>query len=553
MSKVKIRHKWIRPVKSIDSFQQCLFPNLVRLIPKQEFLHKNRSTICLKLLLEKLNILINKFGLENAWYSILATHIYKIHEPRFDYLLKQKEFYSADIQNSDILDSITIGEIAMLYEYSLSYLNKDKRKQEGQYFTPDDVAQLMAKRALSFPLDKIWVDPCSGVGNLSFWLIKLQENPETFLINQLYLIDKDALALFIARTLFTLGFQNKSKSLFLDIAPRFVVLDFLSSSNVPTFDFAIPNPPYVEVEPDNRFETSEARNLYAYFLERVIKLSEGFVSITPQTFTHGQRFRTLRRLLLTKMKDISIYCFDNVPDTTFKGVKFGSTNTNKANSIRAAITVAKCESISRSFQITPLLRWRTKERAKMLDSIDDYLTSIEPTADIFPKIQKQLLPLYYEVKKVRRCLADLVSSRSTQYKLVIPSTPRYFISALRTKVNRSSFRTLYFYNKKEYDLAYLLLNSSYAYWWWRVNDGGMSISEKTLLSLPIPDDISVDRQLISKLEYSEITSRVVKKNAGKNNENVRHKPDLIEEINQKTFPRFASAFKRLHDNSVIAI
>ncbi len=553
MSKVQPNYRQIRTMRRVDSFQQYLFPDLLPITPKQEFLHKIRGKICLMLQCEKINILINKFGFENAWYSILATHIYQLHQPRFDYLLKQKEFSNAIILNSDILDSISIGEIATLYEYSLSHLNKDKRKQEGQYFTPDDVAQVMAKRALSFPLNKIWIDPCSGVGNLSFWLIKLQENPESFLINRLYLIDKDALALFIARTLFTLAFQNKSKSLFLDIAPRFIVADFLFSSNLPTFDFVILNPPYVEVKLDNRFKSAKARNLYVYFLERVIKLSKGFVSISPQTFTHGQRFRTLRQLLLTNMKDISIYCFDNVPDTIFRGVKFGSTNTNKVNSIRAGIIVAKSESKFRSFKITPLLRWRTKERTKMLERIDDYLTLVEPCVDVFPKIQKELLPLYYEVKKVKKSLAHLVSIRLTQYKLIIPTTPRYFISALRTKVNRCSFRTLYFYNKKDYDLVYLLLNSSYTYWWWRINDGGMMISKKTLLSLPIPDNIPVNTLLISKIEQSELTNRVFKKNAGKNNENVKHKAGLIEEINQNLFPRFAPSFKCLHNNSVITI
>lgn len=506
-----------------------------------------------KVLIQKINILIDKLGIKNAWYSILATHIYKLHQSHYDYLLKQKEFSNASIQDSDMLDSISIGEIATLYEYSLAYFNRDKRKQEGQYFTPNDVAQVMAKKALSFPAGKIWVDPCTGVGNLSFWLVKLQENPESFLINQIYFVDKDPLALFIARTLFTLAFQNKSKSLFLDIAPRFIVTDFLFSDNLPAFDFAILNPPYVEVEPDYQFKTAESRNLYAYFLERVALLSKGFVSISPQTFTHGQRFKTLRQLLLTNMKDISIYCFDNVPDTIFRGVKFGSTNTNKVNSIRAGIIVAKAESKSQTFRITPLLRWRTKERAYMLEHIDDYLTELETTSDIFPKIQKDLLPLYNEMKKIKKCLAYIISPRPTQYKLVVPSTPRYFISALRKEVNRSSFRILYFYNKQEYDLAYLLLNSSFAYWWWRINDGGMTISEKTLLSLPIPDGILVDRQLISKLEYSEFTNRVVKKNAGKNNENVKHNNELIEEINKKLFPKFASAFKRLHNNSVITV
>ena len=552
VSKSKLNYKQKRAM-STDFFQQYLFPDLLPIAPKQKFSHEIRSKLPLKLKCEKLNTLINKFGFENAWYSILATHIYKLHQPSFDYLLEQKELSNAIILDADILDSLSIGEIGTLYEFSLTLINRDKRKQQGQYFTPDDVAQVMAKKTLSFPEGKIWVDPCSGVGNLSFWLVKLQKDPESFLINKLYLIDKDAFALFIARTLFTLAFQNKSKNLFLDIAPRFIVADFLFSSNLPAFDFAILNPPYVEVEPDNKFETAKARNLYAYFLERVIKLSKGFISISPQTFTHAQRFRSLRQLLLTNMKDISIYCFDNVPDTIFRGIKFGSTNTNKVNSTRAAIIVAKAESKFPSFRITPLLRWRAQERPKMLEHIDDYLTNVEPSPDIFPKIQKDLLPLYKDIRKIKKCLANIVSSRQTRYKLIVPSTPRYFISALRREVRRSSFRILYFYNKQDYDLAYLLLNSCFAYWWWRINDGGMTISEKTLLSLPILDNIPIDPLLISELEQSELTNRVVKRNAGKDNENVKHNTELVEKIDQRLFPKFAPALKRLHNNSDISI
>ena len=89
------------------------------------------------------------------------------------------------------------------------------------------------------------------------------------------------------------------------------------------------------------------------------------------------------------------------------------------------------------------------------------------------------------------------------------------------------------------------------YWWWRVHDGGMTISERTLLTLPVIDDISVDDKLLSKIEHSETTHRVVKRNAGKDNENVKHDPLLIKEINNNLFPRFANALGALHSNSVI--
>ena len=501
--------------------------------------------------IDDFNRVLDRLGLEKAWHSILATNLKNLNRADLEYILKEKEFKSAEIQNFDFIKNLTVGEISVLYEYSLAYVDRDKRKQEGQYFTPDDVAQVMAKRALTFPSNKVWVDPCSGVGNLSYWLIQYQKDREEFLKNSIYLIDHDKLALFISRFILAISFQKNDPKLYKNIQSRFVVADFLLSDNLPKHDYAILNPPYVGVEPDIRFETSSARNLYAYFLERVIKTSTGFVSITPQTFTNGQKFNSLRRLLLNNFSDIDVYCFDNVPDNIFRGIKFGSKNTNTANSTRAGIIVALQKNTKQIFKITPLLRWRVRERKQLLDSVDNYLAEITPREDIFPKLQKELLPLYKLAKKQEKMLAHLVSRDLTPYKLIVPSTPRYFISALKTSVERSSFKTLYFHSEKEMNIAYLLLNSSYMYWWWRVNDGGMTISERTLLTLPVLDDVHIDKNLLLRIEKSEKTNRVIKRNAGKDNENVKHDPRLVNEINRCLFPQFASALETLHNNSVI--
>ena len=497
------------------------------------------------------NCALDRLGLKKTWYSVLATNLYNTDRMDLKYILDEKEFKNSEIQTFDFIDGLTVGEISALYEYSLAYVDRNKRKQEGQYFTPDDVAQVMAKKACLFPKNKIWIDPCSGIGNLSYWLIKYQENQEDFLKNNIFLVDRDELALFIARFILAINFQKKDPKLFENIKSRFIVADFLLSDNFPKYDYAILNPPYVIVEPNMRFETRSARDLYAYFLERVIKTSTGFVSITPQTFTNGQKFNSLRRLLLNNFNKIDVYCFDNVPDNIFRGIKFGSKNTNIANSTRAGIIIANQNSAKRIFRITSLLKWRVKERQQLLDSVDDYLAEITPREDMFPKLQKELLPLYNIARKQEKILAHLVSHRPTPYKLIVPSTPRYFISALKTSVERSSFKTLYFYNEKERDIAYLLLNSSYMYWWWRINDGGMTISEKTLLTLPVMDNLVVDKDLLLKIERSEKTNRVIKRNAGKDNENVKHDPSLVKEINKCIFPNFANALEILHSNSVI--
>lgn len=512
-------------------------------------------SIIYNLPIEHFNGMLDELGLERTWHSMLATNISRSNRFELGYILNEKELQDATIQDFDFLEGLSVGEISVLYEYSLAYVDRDKRKQEGQYFTPDDVACVMAKKASEFPKNKVWVDPCSGIGNLSYWLIKQQKDPENFIKHRLYLIDRDPLALLVARCILSIAFQKNDSHLFEAIKPRFVVADYLLSENLPKYDYAILNPPYVATEPDPRFETSEAGDLYAYFLEKVIKTTSGFVSITPQTFTNGRKFTPLRRLLLNHFASIAVYCFDNVPDNIFRGIKFGSKNTNTANSTRAGIIVAlnSVKSNKQTFMITPLLRWRTDEREELLNSIDNFLSRVSPTESSFPKLQKELVSLYDSAKKHQKTLLHLISKRPTPYKLIVPSTPRYFISALKSSVERSSFKTLYFFSEQEMNQAYLLINSSYMYWWWRINDGGMTLSEKTLLTLPLIDTGPLNTPLIAKLERSEKENRVVKKNAGKDNENVKHPPGLIKELNAYLTPQYATELEKVHNNSVIKI
>ena len=73
-------------------------------------------------------------------------------------------------------------------------------------------------------------------------------------------------------------------------------------------------------------------------------------------------------------------------------------------------------------------------------------------------------------------LETIISSSPTDYVLYIPSTPRYYISASKRKLHRSSIKKIYFDNEENLNIAYVLLNSAYFYWWWRVVDGGMTLS-----------------------------------------------------------------------------
>jgi len=507
--------------------------------------------------IKNLNTLISKNGLKKTWLAILVTHLSQ--KKNLQYVLENKAFKGIKKLPFNLIDGLSIGEISILYEYSVALENHKSRKTKGQYFTPDDVASFMASFSKEFE-QGIWLDPCSGIGNLSWHLIAMQKDPEEFLKSRIILSDTDYLALLIARSLFTFSFQNRNERLFEDIESRFITFDFLSVSDnlknvlfklaedldkVPKHDFVIVNPPYLSTRSNERFETAKSGDLYAYFLENIIKTSRGFISITPQSFTNAHKFRVLRKLLLDYFPTLKIFLFDNVPANIFKGIKFGSTNSNQSNSVRAAILVAQNKPGKQ--QITSLLRWRSSEREILFENIEKFLSDVPLTEEFFPKVSREYKELYMELSEAKT-LSTIISPQRTKFPLYVPSAPRYFIPALKKPAKRASQKVIYFPSEEKRDLAYMAINSSLLYWWWRVRDGGMTLALETLISLPLPD-FKINRKIVAELEKSEKTSKVYKQNAGAAQENVKHPKVLINKLNHAVIPEYAKILTLLHENS----
>lgn len=497
--------------------------------------------------LEVQNVLktsLAEHGLHKTWASLLQAHV-KASGEQFAYILTYPDFVDAE-PISDLLSGLSVGEVGILYEFSLAFIDVGSRAEQGQYFTPDDVAQFMVAHSKTFAKDKVWLDPCSGVGNLSYWLVKAQDNPEDFILNNLILVDRDPLALLIASVIMATHFQDTKTDLFTVFINRCVVRDYLADAPLPEHDYTLMNPPYVQAEQDARFASEKSGDLYAYFLEKAVKNSE-VIAITPQSYLNAGKFAGLRSVLAEK--DLTIYAFDNVPDTIFKGFKFGSGNSNTANSTRAAITIVQEKTDDHVSRITPLLRWRSAERAAMFAIAPTFLAPFTPTAEIFPKCGASLKGLYDELTS-NPTLKTLLSTRPTEWKLTIPSSPRYFTPAVKRELSRSSTKVIYFKNEEDFKKSYLALNSSLFYWWWRVMDGGMTISLKTIQTLPIPD-FTVSDELIGLLEESENTNVVVKMNAGKPNENVKHPVELVQKLNALVAPEYADPLFATHKNSCL--
>ena len=91
---------------------------------------------------------LSKFGLKNTWLRILVTHL--SDKSQFDYILKNPIFKGIEKRESHLIADLSIGDVSVLYEYSVAFADSESRKSNGQFFTPDDVAIYMAEQCKAF-------------------------------------------------------------------------------------------------------------------------------------------------------------------------------------------------------------------------------------------------------------------------------------------------------------------------------------------------------------------------------------------------------------------
>jgi predicted RNA methylase len=459
----------------------------------------------------------------------------------------------AEPSDENPLDGLSIGDIGVVYEALLALTDHRDRREKGQYFTPDDVAAFLAGEAAKFPAGR-WLDPCCGVGNLAFHLAAVLPDPAAFVAERLSLVDLDAAAL---RTAIALLVANFAADGDLDALPALAARsrshDFLTLRDLPAHDYVIVNPPYARTAQlaDRRWATARAGELYAYFLERVAK-ARGFVAITPASHLGGAKYAPVRDILWS-LPGGEVIVFDNVPDTCFRGFKYGSTNTSTTNFVRAAITVSS--PAHEGWTITPILRWAVRSRVRMFHGARTKLVPLRRApggewAKVMPGTEGVWDLL---VDPAATTLRDLVSAEPTEYVLEIAATPRYYVSATKRSLDRGSKHVLWFRTQADLDRAYLVLNSSLPYWWWRCLDGGVTLQARTLLSLPLPAPVTPSADLLARLEASEASDLVTKLNAGRENENVRRPRSLVDEIDTLLLAGIAYDFTDVYASDLFAI
>ena len=286
---------------------------------------------------------IKEFGLEKTWHKICD-------------MLYQS-------QQVDFIDNL--GE---MYELGLSIIDKDEKKNNGQYFTPPDIAKIMSKWLIPLQGKKV-ADIACGTGNLILsYLDEIGKENALSLLQSgnlyLYDIDEIALQICIASIAMKYGKENIRNI-------HTVCGDFLNKNiRLPENCKVICNPPYAKLNIASHYQATkillETKEYFSAFMEKIIQQSKSSVIITPYSFIGGNKFYPLR-LLLNQYNGF-IVSFDNVPGNIFAGTKYGIFNSNTSNSVRAAITVVENKPNIQGFRLSHLIRFKTQERTQLLNN-----------------------------------------------------------------------------------------------------------------------------------------------------------------------------------------
>lgn len=489
---------------------------------------------------------IDKKGLKKTWHSIL----------------------SKSLKNTFDSELFTLNNYGELYEIGLEHENKISKKEMGKYYTPKDVALVMSK----------WLEPLKGknicdvgcgTGNLILsYLDMIGKNKAYELINNgnLYLYDIDGVALEICKYSVALKY---GRELLRKINVK--QCDFLSKKiKLPKNSKVISNPPYYKIldisEDWNATKVIEdSKELYSAFMEKIITQSEASVIITPYSFIGSRKFYSLRQVM--NNYNGFVISFDNVPGNIFNGRKHGIFNSNKGNSVRAAITVVENKNTVKGFRFSPLIRFKTDERSKMLNN--DYLYSllnsryqiVDSKKKAYYKCHKDLLKVLDEWESLSdQNMGNLINTHNGK-EIYVPTTCRYFTVGSKKILNRDGKRIIHVSDEEKYNYVYCMLNSTFTYWYWRLYDGGINCPLTIINSIPVFYNKLTELQkkelnnIAETMQRNEKKYLVYKMNAGKKQENIKFPVEYRNKINKIFFEVLGikeniNIFNKLHSSSL---
>ena len=162
------------------------------------------------------------------------------------------------------------------------------------------------------------------------------------------------------------------------------------------FDVIIGNPPYVSKNKVAKeysvegYATSDASDIYAWVLERTVRLSSPYSRVSmivPLSLTFSRFFGSLRKLLIEEYDTNWFSSYDNIPAPLFSGV-----------SQRCTIWIGQRQADLRRLWVAPMVRWRAQYRPHLLHTVAyTNWPRLDAITSEIPKLASTALQSYYQL------------------------------------------------------------------------------------------------------------------------------------------------------------
>lgn len=232
------------------------------------------------------------------------------------------------------LPSHFADRLGIVYAYSVSQQHK---KKNGQFFTPVEIAGLMASYS-EFDGDSIRIlDPGCGSGVLSCALIeRIVNTSKTLRTIELVAYETDSELIPMSQQ--ALDYLEKwGKQQGINIKTKLHAKDFILQNSdcfketvdlfykpVEKFDIVISNPPYFKLSIDDKraiaakVVVSGHPNIYAIFMAlsaKLLKENGELIFITPRSYAAGRYFKTFREYFFKLIDLDNVHLFVSRKDT----------------------------------------------------------------------------------------------------------------------------------------------------------------------------------------------------------------------------------------------
>ncbi len=458
------------------------------------------------------------------------------------HVLLNGHFLKYDIENSiSSQDGVNLSDIS--FQNILSRINErtKKRKNNGVYYTPHDVAKyiicnsfinnMFAHNQRTYNLEegletlnslsrektnvllynKTIIDPTCGAGeflvnafDLKYLLAtiknrisdkKILDICSTIFGND---IDDESIDITKIRLFFCVASKLKNKKSFVELATilnkQFHSIDFVGNSQkiVDRFDIIIGNPPYIEYGKYN--DKKNLHNCFGNVYADVIKNSIDILNengvlgyVIPLSYTSTARMTEIRNYVIETTSKQFILNFADRPDCLFTGVH------QKLN-----ILIAKKGRAPHLMYTSSYKHWYKDERGKLLNGREVWLCT-HTSPQFIPKIGNALEESIF--RKIHTYtpsnIFDLQSLNGKQLYLNMRAC--FWIKAFSFNPGSKEYKN-FIYSEKYYGFILCLLNSSLFWLYWTIMSDCWHITIKELKGFFVPNNLqsNVDFNILSK-------------------------------------------------------